>query len=160
MHYAIRWFKCKLKPPKNDAEWSKAKIFWNLKIKHTFYVNNHNQKYFTCVCKFFPVSEQNSLCFPCLEKVRTKFPVFPVPWPPWRHTPWDQVHPPEQCMLGDTGNKRAVRILLECILVSWCVSKSKSTCNIIGKNVQLFHDNLRKGANNCWVTQIMKQFNG
>ena len=31
--------------------------------------------------------------------------------PPW------QVHPPEQCMLGDTGNKRAVRILLECILV-------------------------------------------
>ena len=31
--------------------------------------------------------------------------------------PQDQVHPPEQCMLGDTGNKRAVRILLECILV-------------------------------------------
>ena len=26
-----------------------------------------------------------------------------------RYTPW--------CMLGDTGNKRAVRILLECILV-------------------------------------------
>ena len=25
--------------------------------------------------------------------------------------------PPEQCMLGNTGNKRAVRILLECILV-------------------------------------------
>ena len=25
---------------------------------------------------------------------------------------------PEQCMLGDTGNKRVVRILLECILVS------------------------------------------
>ena len=25
--------------------------------------------------------------------------------------------PPEQCMLGDKGNKRAVRILLECILV-------------------------------------------
>ena len=50
--------------------------------------------------------------------------------PPWagtpplgRYTP-QQVHPwagtsppPEQCMLGDTGNKRAVRILLECILV-------------------------------------------
>ena len=28
------------------------------------------------------MSEPNSLCFPCLEKVRTKFPVFPVPWPP------------------------------------------------------------------------------
>ena len=26
-------------------------------------------------------------------------------------------HPSAQCMLGDTGNKRAVRILLECILV-------------------------------------------
>ena len=26
-------------------------------------------------------------------------------------------HPPAQCMLGDTGNKRAVRILLECNLV-------------------------------------------
>ena len=25
--------------------------------------------------------------------------------------------PPEQCTLGDTGNKRAVRILLDCILV-------------------------------------------
>ena len=32
--------------------------------------------------------------------------------------PPDQVHTPqEQCMLGDTGNKRAVRILLECIFV-------------------------------------------
>ena len=29
-----------------------------------------------------------------------------------RHSP-----PPAQCMLGDTGNKRVVRILLECILV-------------------------------------------
>ena len=45
------------------------------------------EKYFPCVSKFFPVSKQNSLCFPCLEKVRTKFPVFPVfpvPWPPWQ----------------------------------------------------------------------------
>ena len=32
------------------------------------------------------------------------------------HSP-DQVHPPEQCMVGDMGNKRAVRILLEYILV-------------------------------------------
>ena len=37
--------------------------------------------------------------------------------PGTRYTPQDQVHPPEQCMLGDTGNKRAVRILLECSLV-------------------------------------------
>ena len=32
-------------------------------------------------------------------------------------TPPRQVHPPRQCMLGDMGNKRMVRILLECILV-------------------------------------------
>ena len=43
--------------------------------------------------------------------------------PGTRYTPRDQVHPPplppprELCMLGNTGNKRAVRILLECILV-------------------------------------------
>ena len=29
-------------------------------------------------------------------------------------------HPPAQYMLGDTANKRAVRILLECILVAQC----------------------------------------
>ena len=41
--------------------------------------------------------------------------------PPRPGTPRDQVHPPlrEQCMTGDTGNKRAVRILLECILVTF-----------------------------------------
>ena len=36
---------------------------------------------------------------------------------PQAGTPPGQVHLREQCMLGDTGNKRAVRILLECILV-------------------------------------------
>ena len=69
----------------------------------------------------------------------------PQVYPPWAGTPpgtrytrfwdqvhspeqvhplWDQVHPrdqvqttPEQCILGDMGNKRAVCILLECILV-------------------------------------------
>ena len=46
-------------------------------------MNKYSQKYFPCVSKTFPVLQQNSLCFPCLEKVRTKFPVFPVPWPPW-----------------------------------------------------------------------------
>ena len=41
--------------------------------------------------------------------------------PPSRYThPPGQVHPPEQCMLGDTGNKRAVHILLDCILVYLC----------------------------------------
>ena len=50
--------------------------------KHVFYINEYNQKYFPCVSKTFPVLQKNSLCFPCLEKVRPKFPVFPVPWPP------------------------------------------------------------------------------
>ena len=47
----------------------------------------NSQKYFPCVSKIFPVLQQNSLCFPCLEKVRTKFPVFPVPWPPCSTVP-------------------------------------------------------------------------
>ena len=48
-----------------------------------------------------------------------------TPWQvhPHRYTPWSgtlqgRYPPPQaQCMLGDTGNKRAVRILLECNLV-------------------------------------------
>ena len=36
-----------------------------------------------CVVQIFPVLYLNSLCFPCLEKVITKFSIFPVPWPPW-----------------------------------------------------------------------------
>ena len=45
------------------------------------------------------------------------------PPPPGADTPQEQTPPcPDQtplelCMLGDTGNKRVVRILLECILV-------------------------------------------
>ena len=38
--------------------------------------------------------------------------------PPGKQTPpWEADIPPAQCMLGYTGNKRAVRILLKCILV-------------------------------------------
>ena len=37
--------------------------------------------------------------------------------PPQTRTPPGSRHPPGQCMLGDTGNSRAVRILLECNLV-------------------------------------------
>ena len=40
--------------------------------------------------------------------------------PPWAVYPHQ-----EQCMLGDTGNKRAVRILLECILVDFDFRRSK-----------------------------------
>ena len=47
------------------------------------------------------MSQKFSLCFPCLEKVRTKFPVFPVPWPPcsifWL-----------RCLLNPTGNVHSI----------------------------------------------------
>ena len=36
---------------------------------------------------------------------------------PGSRPPSGSRHPPAQCILGDTGNKRAVSILLECILV-------------------------------------------
>ena len=44
-------------------------------------------------------------------------PLGPPPPDPPGTPPGTRYTPPEQCMLGDTGNKRAVRILLECILV-------------------------------------------
>ena len=41
------------------------------------------------LCKtIFLIFLANSLCFPCLEKWTSKFPVFPVfpvPWPPWNN---------------------------------------------------------------------------
>ena len=40
-----------------------------------------------------------------------------TPPPPPQSRPPPGTDPQAQCMLGDTGNKRAVRILLECILV-------------------------------------------
>ena len=41
-------------------------------------------------------------------------------YPPGVDPPSPEQTPPEQCMLGDVGNKRVVRILLECILVFSC----------------------------------------
>ena len=35
-----------------------------------------------CVFQVFPVLYLNSLCFPSLEKLMTKFTVVPVPWLP------------------------------------------------------------------------------
>ena len=60
-----------------------------------------------------------------------------TPPPPGRYTPWDQAgNPPrdqagspEQCMLGDMGNKRAVRILLECILVLSSLLSETRACS-------------------------------
>ena len=46
--------------------------------------------------------------------------------------------PPAQCMLGDTGNKRAIRILLECNLVQIIFSKNRnvhSRMESLNKNI-------------------------
>ena len=50
--------------------------------------------------------------------------------------PRDQRHPIAQCMLGDTGSKRAVHILLECFLVR---SNSTEEHNISYTSDNLFH---------------------
>ena len=41
---------------------------------------------------------------------------------PTEQTPNGSRHPPEQCMLGDMGNKQVVCILLECNLVSIAIT--------------------------------------
>ena len=64
---------------------------------------------------------------------------------PWEQTPppQEQTPPPSQCMLGDTAKIRAVRILLECILVSWSIHTSKE-CVLMSPNIGvLWHQQLR-----------------
>ena len=54
--------------------------------------------------------------------------------PPKSRPPNPEVDPPPQCMLGDTGKKRAVRILLECILVQFILRKIYWTLDQIYKS--------------------------
>ena len=68
-----------------------------------------------------------------------------------RYTP-RQVHlPREQCMLGDTGNKQAARILLECILILKYECKSKNNTSVkklyIAIKVTLFDCSTREKDN-------------
>ena len=66
---------------------------------------------------------------------------------PEANTPLEQTPPqsrppgadtPAQCMLGDTANKRAVRIPLECILVHTCfptiANNASETCSLLRDN--------------------------
>ena len=52
------------------------------------HIFSFNSKFFSVLvvnslCKnIFLIFLANSLCFPCLEKWTSKFPVFPVPWQP------------------------------------------------------------------------------
>ena len=65
--------------------WVFLLTFWYLTayLKHLsplqgyFYANNHSPNNFPCVSKFFPVSEPNSLCFPCLKKSKNQIPCLP-----------------------------------------------------------------------------------
>ena len=69
----------------------------------------------------------------------------------WYQTPQEQTHPqeqtpppeqtpPAQCMQGDTGNKGAVRILLECILGSnkFMLISPSCICRIVSIYIQYF----------------------
>ena len=66
--------------------------------------------------------------------------------------------PPTQCMLGDTGNKRAVRILLECILVMYFVNESfpskirRNSCCIHPVHCEVHQINL--GVATCSLLSI------
>ena len=61
---------------------ARQKKFENNVKRNVLFVLINTVKNIFRVSRTFPVLQQNSLCFPSLEKVRTKFPVFPVPWPP------------------------------------------------------------------------------
>ena len=69
----------------------------------------------------------------------------PLPPGPEAGTP-----PPLQCILGDTGNTRAVRILLECNLVIICilvsVGRYKVSCNHDFECNHVFLQSLRSRA--------------
>ena len=54
--------------------------------------------------------------------------------PSGRYTSLRQVHRPDQCTLGDTGNKWVVRILLACILVCLFLMKLLINTKILNRN--------------------------
>ena len=83
--------------------------------------------------------------------------------PPGLDTPLQTRYiPPEQCMLGDTGNKRAVYILLECILVlnsfhtypNFLLYMRRLKCHEIsvkkGRSIQFFQL-LKLNRFSCWT---------
>ena len=61
---------------KTYAERSKAKKFWNLKNKHTFYFNNHSQIFSLCLNFSLFHRKIFSLCLKIFPCVKAKFPVF------------------------------------------------------------------------------------
>ena len=70
-----------------------------------------------------------------------------------RYTPRADTPPPEQCVLGDTGNKRAVRILLECILVFREFSSNRHQI-IIRNNLMMIYWQYNKNDRiTKWVVQ-------
>ena len=86
-------------------------------LLHKFYLLPHANEVcegyvFTPVCQSF--CSQGGVSAPVHAGIHT----VPGRHPLGRHPPPPQADiSPGQCMLGDTGHKRVVRILLECILV-------------------------------------------
>ena len=81
-------------------------------------------KIFPVLAPFFlckKINLLNSLCFPCLEKLTAKFPVFPVPWPP--------------CCHGTACNFNSVSVIILSkfqILLNYSVPVSRSMFHIQG----------------------------
>ena len=99
---------------------------------------------------------------PCQVCPRAGTPPLPGT-PPWAGTPPHRYTPQEQCMLEDTGNKRAVRILLECILVYCCRFEITICCT---KLIVPNKNDLRYNVSRLWrrsseTKKILKlQLNG
>ena len=66
----------------NEARLEKIGVQVNERVIYYKYLNFKEVWKIPCVVKNFPVLYLNSPCFPCLEKVMTKFSVFPAPSPP------------------------------------------------------------------------------
>ena len=98
-------------------------IVWRMSLDRQFVADRNLYRTFTVANPGFPRGRHPesggvNLLLPPANKICEGYVFTPVcqsfcsQGGTWAGTP-----PPEQCMLGDTGNKRAVRILLECILV-------------------------------------------
>ena len=71
---------------------SKARLKNFENLKNILFILIIRVNIFSLCLKFFPCVNSEIPCvFPCLEKVRTKFPVVPdpVPWPPWNLLNYD-----------------------------------------------------------------------
>ena len=99
--------------------------------------------------------------YPCSLSIKLN--IYPPPPEQTPHPSPGSRPPRGQCMLGDTGNKRAVCILLECILVhsifplvsytSYFCTNNKVTTELLPPSIETLQSN--KNANQHCVTRDM-----